>query len=914
MNLTTRFCTTLARFCLCVVVLAAPAALGQKRMYWSNSGFGTLERANLDGSSRAVILSGLSSPYAIALDLVHNKIYWTEPSASRLRRANLDGSSVETVATPATPEGVALDAAGGKIYWTRLDDTVQYADLDGSNVVTTSMPGRAIDLDLVNGKMYVCGGGGPLAGSGVRRANLDGSNIETLVAANSEIQYWIAVSPVAGKVLFNSIGNGNGRIVRMNLDGSNQEWSFIVDQFGNLDSNSYGIDFNEQTGQIYWKQGDYTQSRIRRAQSDGSSRVDLVSGTMTGGGLELDLRNTPPVATNLNLVPAFPRTEQNLVASYSYFDVDGDPQSGSEIRWYRNGLLQSAWNDLTTVSNTATTDADAWYFTVRPSDGIDLGTLMTSATVTVSNRAPTTSNLTIIPAFPRPGQDVVASYTYQDLNGDPESGTQLHWFRNGTNIVAYDNTNSVPGAATATADQWYFTVQPSDGSLFGNVVTSAVVTVQNLAPTATNLFITPANPLLNQSLTANYSFNDLNGDAERGTQIRWFRNGIAAPYDDQQTLPPNATSANDVWYFTVRPSDGSLYGSLVQSPSVTVQPDCFLPTNTVSFTSLGTFTTTNLQTGGVTVTAESSPGVSGTVNVLNFNGLGVVGGVFNDTLDSTEALRFQFDNGLATTISYYVTSAGNQNGNGTVGDAFVTGFDANGTSLGTVSVNGSGTKDVSALFANQPLSGFLVRANSDNQRIGSLQYSTPAILAFAQTQFSVSEIEKTPVVKVVRAGSLACVSAVLVNITGGTAQSNVDYVATNFPMNLTFAAGETNAFIPVTPIADALMEGTETVTLSLAPLLNCLVAGITNTTLSITDVPTPPLLGNLTRLGDGSIQFSFQSYTGATFTVRAVTNLALPTGDWTLIGPATEISPGQFQFTDPQATNYLNRFYRVQWP
>src|SRR5258705_58605 len=173
------------------------------------------------------------------------------------------------------------------------------------------------------------------------------------------------------------------------------------------------------------------------------------------------------------------------------------------------------------------------------------------------------------------------------------------------------------------------------------VVTPAVLTVQTLAPTARTVFIRPANPLLNQSLTANYTFSDPNGDAESGTQIRWFRNGRAAPYYDDKTTGIALTG-----------------------------------TYTVSFTSLGSLTTTNLHTGGVTVTAMSSPGVSGTINVLNLNGLGVVGGIFSDTVDSSESLRFQFDDYAATEVKYDVPSAGNQNGNGTVGDAFITGFGA----------------------------------------------------------------------------------------------------------------------------------------------------------------------------------------------------------------------------------------------
>ena len=46
----------------------------------------------------------------------------------------------------------------------------------------------------------------------------------------------------------------------------------------------------------------------------------------------------------------------------------------------------------------------------------------------------------------------------------------------------------------------------------------------------------------------------------------------------------------------------------------------------------------------------------------------------------------------------------------------------------------------------------------------------------------------------------------------------------------------------------------------------------------------------------------------------ASTNLALPLSNWTAMGGVTEASPGQFQFTDPQATNIPGRFYRLRTP
>ena len=41
-------------------------------------------------------------------------------------------------------------------------------------------------------------------------------------------------------------------------------------------------------------------------------------------------------------------------------------------------------------------------------------------------------------------------------------------------------------------------------------------------------------------------------------------------------------------------------------------------------------------------------------------------------------------------------------------------------------------------------------------------------------------------------------------------------------------------------------------------------------------------------------------------------NVSLPLRNWTALGGVAEIFPGQFQFTDTQATNSPQRFYRVR--
>ena len=78
--------------------------------------------------------------------------------------------------------------------------------------------------------------------------------------------------------------------------------------------------------------------------------------------------------------------------------------------------------------------------------------------------------------------------------------------------------------------------------------------------------------------------------------------------------------------------------------------------------------------------------------------------------------------------------------------------------------------------------------------------------------------------------------------------------------------------------------------------------------------PVPTHLATAGRLANGSFQLVFTNNSGGLFSVLASTNLALPFSNWTVIGGATEMSPGQFQYTDPQATNSPERFYRVRSP
>jgi hypothetical protein len=79
--------------------------------------------------------------------------------------------------------------------------------------------------------------------------------------------------------------------------------------------------------------------------------------------------------------------------------------------------------------------------------------------------------------------------------------------------------------------------------------------------------------------------------------------------------------------------------------------------------------------------------------------------------------------------------------------------------------------------------------------------------------------------------------------------------------------------------------------------------------------PTIPFtLTGAQTLANGSFQFSFTNSPGVAFSVLMTTNPALAPSNWTVLGPVTDSPPGQFQFSDPQAANGGQRFYRVSSP
>jgi hypothetical protein len=249
------------------------------------------------------------------------RLFLLDLSDDRIVSLNSDGSDRKVIVTGCRfPDGIAVDVAAGHIYWTNMghpkanDGAIERADLDGRNRKTIVPQGgtftpKQIQLEKKSRKLYWC----DREGMRLMRANLDGSNIETLVDASQgdprpgpDATKWcvgVAIDVDGGKVYWTQKGAdnaGKGRMFRAGIEiprgqtASNRaDIEVLYD--GLPEPIDLDLDLNNRV--MYWTdRGDPPRGNtVNRApmDSDAKSRPApeiVLTHLMEGIGIALDLK------------------------------------------------------------------------------------------------------------------------------------------------------------------------------------------------------------------------------------------------------------------------------------------------------------------------------------------------------------------------------------------------------------------------------------------------------------------------------------------------------------------------------------------------------------------------------------------------------------------------------------------------
>jgi hypothetical protein len=251
-----------------------------------------------------------------SLGVTHSgRLFLLELNAGLIHTMNPDGSDKKTVVTNCKlPDGIAVDVKAGHIYWTNMgvpnlnDGSIERADLDGGNrrvIIPQSgtYTPKQLHLDKENGKLYWC----DREGMRVMRANLDGSQVETLVEAGRgdkdrrDQTRWcvgITIDPKLRKFYWTQKGPddaGKGRIFRANIDipkgespANRSDIEVLFDQL----PEPIDLELDLKNRVLYWTdRGDPPRGNtVNRAPIDEKASPEiLITHLMEGIGIALDV-------------------------------------------------------------------------------------------------------------------------------------------------------------------------------------------------------------------------------------------------------------------------------------------------------------------------------------------------------------------------------------------------------------------------------------------------------------------------------------------------------------------------------------------------------------------------------------------------------------------------------------------------
>lgn len=286
--------------------------------------------------------------------------------------------------------------------------------------------------------------------------------------------------------------------------------------------------------------------------SDSSSTGPSGDDTVTVG-------NAPPSIVSCDVAPSSPAVTDDLVASVSgATDPEGDAITISYAWWIDfadgAGFVDVGVNS-DTLNSALTEQSYIIKVTCTPDDGVDTGTTVESADLSMGNSAPSISSCDISPIAPTTGEDISAGYSgYNDPNGDPENMT-YSWFLNGVEDTTVTGS-SYPSASTQRGDIIYVVCVPYDATLTGSPVSSSSATVVNSPPSGPTVHIEPTAPTSSDTLSAIVDVAGVDPDGDSVSyQYEWVINsGVVGTGD---TLDYTLTSRGDVVVLTVLGCDNN---------------------------------------------------------------------------------------------------------------------------------------------------------------------------------------------------------------------------------------------------------------------------------------------------------------------------------------------------------------------
>ncbi|MBN8706159.1 MAG: lamin tail domain-containing protein [Bacteroidetes bacterium] len=255
--------------------------------------------------------------------------------------------------------------------------------------------------------------------------------------------------------------------------------------------------------------------------------------------------NDAPTASAVSFSGTLTQGE-TLTGAYTYGDTESDPEGTSTFKWYRSNdgagsgkaAIGGATSSTYVLQAGDVTKFISFEVTPVASTGTATGTAVesainVSAVQAASNNSPVASSVTFSGTLTE-GQLLTGSYSYSDIEGNPEGISTFKWYRstdglgNGKTAIGSATSSTYTLQAADISKYISFEVTPvaTAGTLTGSPVESAlqgaIAALPNDAPVASSVNFT-GTLSEGQTLTGSYTYSDTESNPEGTSTFRWLR-------------------------------------------------------------------------------------------------------------------------------------------------------------------------------------------------------------------------------------------------------------------------------------------------------------------------------------------------------------------------------------------------------
>ncbi|MGK7396400.1 MAG: PKD domain-containing protein [Candidatus Cyclobacteriaceae bacterium M3_2C_046] len=198
-----------------------------KYVYIADFANGVIFRSDPEGNNRTVFREGLAGPTGLALDLNTSNLFWATDDG--VQKANLDDENTDQFETLISgisddPEGLTLNPAAQKVYFVTYDGGLYRMNYDGSGTTELIPDVLGAAALVVDDKLYFHTYDLDASLHNLKMADLEGNILSTISSGMDGDVYGLAHDPEQNKLYWSD--QRSGAIKRADLDGTGLETFF----------------------------------------------------------------------------------------------------------------------------------------------------------------------------------------------------------------------------------------------------------------------------------------------------------------------------------------------------------------------------------------------------------------------------------------------------------------------------------------------------------------------------------------------------------------------------------------------------------------------------------------------------------------------------------------------------------------